>query len=269
MIFMKNILKTVCTLETKNGECLTGYFYRPKHNLWFEYKSDENLDIKYPDGIPALCGIVNGIKMTVIGAQTQTTIHSKDEQMKEITSFTGQMFCDVAVFGLSTYDEIKIKQMSIDWFALSKFGVMSPWVFNKKTHNVYSDMSLVSPLLGKTDEHDLTVGVIDSAILTDAHILDNESSVSCSANLSPRYYVHMSFSKNNTLHEALRQMNSVQQLMCYFADYGVNYGNSGLSGKSGSRRRSVKALLLFTAATAARFCAIQCESGCALIVFLK
>jgi hypothetical protein len=123
MISLQNILQTVCTLKTKEGDILTGYFYKPRLNLWFEYRSNCDIGKKYPNGIPTLCGNINGVDITVIDLKISSTYKNQ--------SFTGQMSCEIVVFGLSTYDKIEVKQVSMDCPSLLRFSVKSPWVYDK------------------------------------------------------------------------------------------------------------------------------------------
>ena len=202
-----DILNKICTLQTKDGLSFTGYFYKPKKNIWFNFRAEFELEhnLHEHDFFPTLCGDVNGKEVTILQPYCPTSSHTNGS-----TIFVGKLFFSALIIGTATYEPIETKHMYTSIPALSWFGL--PPVFQ------------INPLfeIEKNDNQGLSA----SYDKFDFYI----HSARCSFSQNHQTYtlsnycdIGLNFKSETNINEAITELFRFRQLLCVFADYGINF----------------------------------------------
>ncbi|MCL2638697.1 MAG: hypothetical protein FWD48_10060 [Oscillospiraceae bacterium] len=175
---VNKILYEVCTLQTEDGASFTGYFYKPKKNIWANLRPENNqaMELLRKEHLilPILCGRVNGKDVTVLNAHICSNLWHSDGTCKIL------LFLDILIIGAATYEGIETKHIYTSIPALKWFGLKSKLESMTNSSNMYI--------------HDYELGI--------------------------------NFKRKIKVSAALKKLFTFRQLLCLFADYGVNFNET-------------------------------------------
>jgi hypothetical protein len=223
---MIEILNKTCKLKTENGITFTGFFYMPNKNVRFDLLADSTeskalIRKVFSEGgsLPQLCGCVNGIEVTIIGAWLAKVAGISPEK-----DIAGKLFIHYLVIGTATFDEIKTEYLSAEMPALRHFCRISLF----ENFPIIDTVNIAEKVELQAQSKDATLAICASVRVN--------ASFTEKIELKPEYSVSVSYNAQVKLSEAVKELFQFRKFLCVIADYGVNlastfyfnYGNTNL-----------------------------------------